>query len=97
LLEYQAKYTKYILEKDLQGFVRNFVEAIQVLLPEDSIYYSNPFLWTEREFYCVRALAKHIYLLEQNMATNSSIFVGMRGVGKTTLYVAVAFRFLFCY
>jgi hypothetical protein len=76
------------LEKSSQDdFINNFEEAIKVPLPEDSNYCSDKFLWTKRELRCLKKFAKDIYLCEKGLNNISSVFVGMKGVGKTTLYV----------
>jgi hypothetical protein len=86
LRTFKENYHKEVQALDHKKFCENFEAAIQVQIP-DSKYTSDAFLWTERELRCVRELAKKIWLCERNAKDNSCVFVGMKGVGKTTLYV----------
>jgi hypothetical protein len=74
-------------------FCSNFVAAVQVELPRDSPFWTERIHWTSREEECVKRFARKIFNLERGEKHNSSIFVGMKGVGKTTLYVSTASHF----
>ena len=83
--KHKQEYGRAFLARDLSAFTKNFMDALKTPLPTTSLFYSSPIYWAKREQTCAERLIKYIYLLEQNQQHISSVFVGMKGVGKTTL------------